>query len=69
MMPIIALPPQISPKHGTAYMNHEYCDAIIRAGGLPLILPLSADKAILRRYAAESEAFRLRKAAYEIYPR
>lgn len=36
MTPIIALAPQVSPKHGTVYMNHEYSDCIIAAGGLPL---------------------------------
>lgn len=51
MTPIIALPPQISPKHGTAYMNHEYCSAILAAGGLPMILPLATDESTLRRYA------------------
>lgn len=51
MTPIIALPPQISPKHGTAYMNHEYCCAILSAGGLPIILPLTTDPDTLRRYA------------------
>lgn len=50
MTPIIALPPQVSPKHGTAYMNHEYCTAILSAGGLPIILPLTTDEAVLRRY-------------------
>ena len=37
MTPIIALPPQVSPKHGTAYMNHEYCTAILSAGGQCII--------------------------------
>ena len=50
MTPIIALAPQVSPKHGTVYMNHEYSDCIIAAGGLPLVLPLGLDKAILTRY-------------------
>ncbi len=50
MTPIIALPPQVSPKHGTAYMNHEYCSAILAAGGLPIILPLTTDPDTLAKY-------------------
>ena len=30
-----------------AYVNKDYVDAVIRAGGVPLIIPFSVDKEVI----------------------
>lgn len=38
------------PRHtpDSSVMNHLYCDAVIQAGGTPVLIPLSQDEATLR---------------------
>ena len=48
--PLIAVTPDIQEKPGgrlAASVNKEYTDAVLAAGGLPLVLPLTDDEAAL----------------------
>ncbi|MBI5395000.1 MAG: gamma-glutamyl-gamma-aminobutyrate hydrolase family protein [Verrucomicrobia bacterium] len=48
--PVIALTPDVQEKTGgrlAASINKEYTDAVIAAGGLPFVLPLTDDEVVL----------------------
>jgi putative glutamine amidotransferase len=48
--PVIALTPDVQEKPGgrmNAYVHKEYTDAVLAAGGLPMVLPLTDDEAVL----------------------
>lgn len=45
--PIIGITPLVDEKHKSFWMLPGYMDAVARAGGLPIMLPLTADEAAL----------------------
>ncbi len=48
--PIIALTPSYDPKEGKQNVYMRYVRAIEQAGGAPFLLPLTANKEVLRRF-------------------
>ena len=53
--PLIALTPDVQEKGGgrmNGYVHKEYTDAVLAAGGLPVVLPLTDDEATLEALMA-----------------
>lgn len=60
--PLIALTPDVHERgHGTlnAYIHKEYTDAVLAAGGLPVVLPLTDDEAALEALLARADGLLL----------
>lgn len=55
--PIIGLTPLWDDKLQSVWMLSEYMDAIRAAGGIPVVLPLKADKAEIRRMLSTFNGF------------
>ena len=43
MKPVIGITPSYDPEHQRYQLNNDYLQAILRAGALPLVLPLTED--------------------------
>ena len=46
------------------YVNKDYIDAVVKAGGIPLLLPPVADRASIVRYAEVSRAEEISTPSY-----
>jgi putative glutamine amidotransferase len=60
--PLIAVTPDIQEKPGgrlAASVNKEYTDAVLAAGGLPWVLPLTGDEAALKAMLARADGLLL----------
>jgi len=51
MKPIIGITPSLQPDEKQCYLWDAYVNGIVRAGGVPLILPCISDAESLQRYA------------------
>jgi len=51
MKPIIGITPSLQPDEKQCYLWDAYVNGIVRAGGIPLILPCVSDPESLQRYA------------------
>jgi len=51
MKPIIGITPSLQPDEKQCYLWDAYVNGIVRAGGIPLILPCVSDDESLHRYA------------------
>jgi putative glutamine amidotransferase len=65
--PVVGLAPLWDEEKDSLWMLPGYMDGISRAGGLPLMLPLTADGAALRRLAGLCDGF-LFTGGQDIYP-
>lgn len=60
--PLIALTPDVQEKGGgrmNGYVHKEYTDAVLAAGGLPLVLPLTDDETTLEALMARLDGLLL----------
>lgn len=60
--PLIALTPDVQEKPGgrlNGYIHKEYTDAVLAAGGLPMVLPLTDDEAALEALLARADGLLL----------
>ena len=60
--PVIALTPDVQEKPGgrlNGYVHKEYTDAVLAAGGLPMVLPLTDDEAALEALMARMDGLML----------
>ena len=55
--PSIALIPLYDSKKDSIWMLPDYMDAILRAGGIPVMLPLTGDPAVLDALAGQYDGF------------
>ena len=51
MKPIIGITPSLQPKEKQCYLWDAYVNAIVRSGGIPLIIPCVSDRELLQYYA------------------
>lgn len=49
----------MSTEQGKLFVNREYCDAIIQAGGIPFLLPYTEEPAIIGEMAASCDGLLL----------
>ena len=54
--PLIALIPQVDKK-GRWWLNLDYMESVSRAGGIPVMLPMTTDEANLAQIAREFDGF------------
>ena len=47
MKPVIGVTPSYDAEHARYQLNRDYMEAVLRAGGVPLILPLTGDETVL----------------------
>jgi len=60
--PLIALTPDVQEKSGgglNGFIHKEYTDAVLAAGGLPMVLPLTDDEATLEALLARADGLLL----------
>ena len=65
--PLIALTPDVQEKTGgrlDGYVHKEYTDAVLAAGGLPMVLPLTDDEAALEALLARADGLLLTSGEY-----
>ena len=55
--PNIALIPLYDSEKDSIWMLPDYMDAILRAGGIPVMLPLTGDPAVLDALAGQYDGF------------
>lgn len=60
--PLIALTPDVQERSGSglnSYVHKEYTDAVLAAGGLPMVLPLTDDELALEALLARADGLLL----------
>lgn len=55
--PLIALTPYYNLDTGEPYMRPAYPEAILHAGGIPVVLPLTSEETVLQQLTAAFDAF------------
>jgi putative glutamine amidotransferase len=58
MLPTIGLAMSISDED-TCYLFQDYVDAVVQAGGVPLLLPITKDKKIIREFVEKIDGLLL----------
>ena len=57
MKPVIGLTPCFDKSNGNTYINPGYPESVMLAGGLPLVLPLTEDEAVLGQCVSLCDGF------------
>ena len=55
--PLIGLTPSWDDENNRILMNTAYADSILRAGGLPAIMPMTSDRTLLEQYCRALDGF------------
>ncbi len=66
--PVIGMPARMDPGRENQYLSRKYGDAILRAGGIPIIVPLSEDDGSIRSLAASLDGILLTGSDSDIDP-
>src|ERR1043165_5215503 len=66
--PWIGIPTRYHDKTETLGQIRHYLDAVIWAGGLPLMIPTVADAAVVREYAAQCDGVLLPGSPTDVDP-
>ncbi len=67
--PVIGLPAIMDSGKNTQYLNRAYTDAIVTAGGVPVIIPLVDDPAGIRSLAEDLDGILLTGSACDVEPK
>ena len=70
--PVIGITPDVSTPEGGATPRYElkasYADAVLRAGGLPMVLPYSDDRQVLEAYVDRVAGLVVSGGAFDVPP-
>ncbi len=67
-VPVIGLPVQLKPGTGRQYLSRDYTDAILAAGGLPIVIPLLKTPESLRHLSGRLDGVLLTGSNTDIDP-
>jgi putative glutamine amidotransferase len=67
--PLIGLPSRMDPGTDTQYLSRHYADAILDAGGIPVIIPLLENPSAIRSLAETLDGILLTGSSSDVDPR